>query len=129
MDDWKISFLLGWPIFRCELLVSGRVPTSSNFIIFNSPQFHHFPQTEVLQSPPTCGSPQVTAEPSANKAQKAKVVARISCTPARGSRWRRVKPQKTVEEQDTKRGNMKSNDSKKKRSSIYFILCHGYSMV
>ena len=46
--------------------------------------------TEALQSPPTCGSPQVTAEPSANKAQKAKVVARISCTPAtvdRGSKW------------------------------------------
>ena len=25
MDGWKTSFLLGRPIFRCELLVSGRV--------------------------------------------------------------------------------------------------------
>ena len=25
MDNWKTSFLLGWPIFRGELLVSGRV--------------------------------------------------------------------------------------------------------
>ena len=25
MDDWKTGFLLGWPIFRGELLVSGRV--------------------------------------------------------------------------------------------------------
>ena len=25
MDGWKTSFLLGWPIFRGELLVSGRV--------------------------------------------------------------------------------------------------------
>ena len=25
MDGWKMNFLLGWPIFRCELLVSGRV--------------------------------------------------------------------------------------------------------
>ena len=24
-DGWKISFLLGWPIFHGELLVSGRV--------------------------------------------------------------------------------------------------------
>ena len=26
MDGWKTSLLLGWPIFRCELLVSGSVP-------------------------------------------------------------------------------------------------------
>ncbi len=26
MDGWKTSFLLGWPIFRGQLLVSGRVP-------------------------------------------------------------------------------------------------------
>ena len=25
MDGWNISFRLGWPIFRCELLVSGSV--------------------------------------------------------------------------------------------------------
>ena len=25
MDGWHISFLLGWPIFRCELLVLERV--------------------------------------------------------------------------------------------------------
>ena len=25
MDGWNTSFLLGWPIFRGELLVSGRV--------------------------------------------------------------------------------------------------------
>ena len=25
MDGWKMNFLLGWPIFRGELLVSGRV--------------------------------------------------------------------------------------------------------
>ena len=25
MDGWNTTFLLGWPIFRCELLVSGRV--------------------------------------------------------------------------------------------------------
>ena len=25
MNGWNTSFLLGWPIFRCELLVSGRV--------------------------------------------------------------------------------------------------------
>ena len=25
MDGWNTSFLLRWPIFRCELLVSGRV--------------------------------------------------------------------------------------------------------
>ena len=25
MDGWKTRFLLGWPIFRCELLVSGSV--------------------------------------------------------------------------------------------------------
>ena len=25
MDGWKINFPLGWPIFRGELLVSGRV--------------------------------------------------------------------------------------------------------
>ena len=25
MDDWNISFLLGWPIFGCDLLVSGSV--------------------------------------------------------------------------------------------------------
>ena len=25
MDGWNTSFLLGWPIFWCELLVSGRV--------------------------------------------------------------------------------------------------------
>ena len=25
MDGWNTSFLLGWPILRCELLVSGRV--------------------------------------------------------------------------------------------------------
>ena len=24
MDSWKISFLLGWPIFRCKLAVSFR---------------------------------------------------------------------------------------------------------
>ena len=27
MDDWKTSFLLGWPIFRGELLVLGSVST------------------------------------------------------------------------------------------------------
>ena len=26
MDGWNTTFLLGWPIFRGELLVSGRVP-------------------------------------------------------------------------------------------------------
>ncbi len=26
MDGWDTSFLLGWPIFRGELFVSGRVP-------------------------------------------------------------------------------------------------------
>ena len=25
MDGWNTTFLLGWYIFRCELLVSGRV--------------------------------------------------------------------------------------------------------
>ena len=25
MDGWNTSFLLGWPIFRCELLVLGSV--------------------------------------------------------------------------------------------------------
>ena len=25
MDGWNISFLLGWPIFRCDLLVFGSV--------------------------------------------------------------------------------------------------------
>ncbi len=25
MDGWNTSFLLGWSIFRCEMLVSGRV--------------------------------------------------------------------------------------------------------
>ena len=25
IDGWKMSFLLGWPIFRGELLVSGSV--------------------------------------------------------------------------------------------------------
>ena len=25
MYGWNTTFLLGWPIFRCELLVSGRV--------------------------------------------------------------------------------------------------------
>ena len=25
MDGWNTSFLLGWPMFRCELLVSGGV--------------------------------------------------------------------------------------------------------
>ena len=25
MDGWNTSFLLGWPIFRGELLVSGRL--------------------------------------------------------------------------------------------------------
>ena len=25
MDSWKIDFLLGWPIFRDDLLVSGSV--------------------------------------------------------------------------------------------------------
>ena len=25
MDGWNTSFLLGWPIFRGKLLVSGRV--------------------------------------------------------------------------------------------------------
>ena len=25
MDGWNTSFLLGWPIFRGEMLVSGRV--------------------------------------------------------------------------------------------------------
>ena len=27
MDGWNTCFLLGWPILRCELLVSGRVLT------------------------------------------------------------------------------------------------------
>ena len=36
MDDWKTSFLLGWPIFRCELLVSGRVVTSLMDATFGS---------------------------------------------------------------------------------------------
>ena len=27
MDGWNTILLLGWPIFRCELLVSGRVDT------------------------------------------------------------------------------------------------------
>ena len=36
MDGWKMSFLLGNPIFRCELLVSGRVIISlkQQIIIF-----------------------------------------------------------------------------------------------
>ena len=25
MDGWKTTFLLGWPMFRCELLVLGSV--------------------------------------------------------------------------------------------------------
>ena len=27
MDDWKMNFLLGWPIFRDDLLVLGSVFT------------------------------------------------------------------------------------------------------
>ncbi len=27
MDGWSTRFLLGWPIFRCELLVFGSVIT------------------------------------------------------------------------------------------------------
>ena len=41
MDGWKITFLLGWPIFRGELLVSGTVLfcwdpmfQGSNFFLF-----------------------------------------------------------------------------------------------
>ena len=34
MDGWNTSFLLGWPIFRCELLVSGRVlPLNSDKVL------------------------------------------------------------------------------------------------
>ena len=33
MDGWNTCFLLGWPIFRGELLVSGRVPTQTSCTI------------------------------------------------------------------------------------------------
>ncbi len=36
MDGWKTVFLLGWPIFRCQLLVSGRV-------------FHYFTEAKLLK--------------------------------------------------------------------------------
>ena len=38
MDGWKTSFLLGWHIFRCELLVSGRV----NFGVIAQTTFFSF---------------------------------------------------------------------------------------
>ena len=31
MDGWNTGFLLGWPIFRCKLLVFGRVSCSFRF--------------------------------------------------------------------------------------------------
>jgi len=31
MDGWKTTILLGWPIFRGELLVSGRVSLYATF--------------------------------------------------------------------------------------------------
>jgi len=34
MDGWNTSFLLGWPIIRCELLVSGRVTHNINSHFF-----------------------------------------------------------------------------------------------
>ena len=34
MHAWNTRFLLGWPIFRSELLVSGRVCAKSNFMTF-----------------------------------------------------------------------------------------------
>ena len=39
MDGWNTSFLLRWPIFRCELLVSGRV---TSWLVNLSHPSHHF---------------------------------------------------------------------------------------
>ena len=46
MDDWNTSFLLGWPIFICKLLVLGRV--SLKFFTSKSQQKfqHHIPAVE-----------------------------------------------------------------------------------
>ena len=33
MDDWNTTFLLGWPVFRCELLVLGRVNIQWLFLV------------------------------------------------------------------------------------------------
>ena len=40
MDGWKTTFLLGWPIFRCDILVSGRYTISAfsgDILMGNSP--------------------------------------------------------------------------------------------
>ena len=39
MDGWKMNFLLGWPNFRGEMLVSGRVNESMR--VAESPGGHH----------------------------------------------------------------------------------------
>ena len=54
MDGWNTTFLLGWPIFRCKLLVSGRVPLYSHLsrvffcFAFSTEKFHPTPD------PPRC---------------------------------------------------------------------------
>ena len=40
MDGWNTSFLLGWPIFRGELLVSGSVQSFADQIRILG-DFHH----------------------------------------------------------------------------------------
>ena len=53
MDGWNTRFLLGWPIFRCELLVSGRVTPISSAI--SPPFIHWFSATcYFLRSKPLC---------------------------------------------------------------------------
>ena len=50
MDGWNTSFLLGWPIFRCELLVSGSVyHAASGFMSKISGCNSSFSSNELLQ--------------------------------------------------------------------------------
>ena len=68
MDGWKTSFLLGWPIFRGELLVSGRVGDDKQALGFEIPKARqpqtkkpralgrHWPKEEQINTSPLLGS-------------------------------------------------------------------------
>ena len=47
MEGWNISFLLGWPIFRGELLVSGRVPSSKHHEGLEIPSLSQYQSTHL----------------------------------------------------------------------------------
>ena len=47
VEGWNISFLLGWLIFRCELLVSGSVESRNYMVFLLALERHHLFSTPI----------------------------------------------------------------------------------